>query len=211
MQFYRLLFFSYSFTLFLSCRQPENNNVSPRLLPTDSLQENNPYVKEDISPMDMSWYPVNYPIEKMKGNDTLKLIARVTYGRPHKKGRQIFGDAEQSLCAYGKPWRLGANEATELTLFENVSIAGKNVDKGTYVMYCIPHADRWTITLNSNLYTWGLQTDESKDVLKTDVPVMPQSPLIENFTMVFQNTDTGADLLMAWDNVKTLLPLTFAK
>ena len=211
MRFHSFIYFSFSLLLFISCRQPENNNPSPRLLPTDSLQQNNPYVKDDVSPMDMSWYPVNYPIEKMKGNDTLKLIARVTYGRPHKKGRQIFGNEAKSLCIYGKPWRLGANEATEITLFENVSIAGKNIDKGTYVMYCIPHADRWTIILNSNLYTWGLQTDVSKDVFKTDVPVMQQQPEVENFTMVFQETETGADLVMAWDTMKVLMPITFAK
>ena len=34
---------------------------------------------------------------------------KVTYGRPHKKGRAIFGD----LVPYGKVWRTGANEATE--------------------------------------------------------------------------------------------------
>ena len=211
MRFYRFTYFILFFILFHSCVQQENSNSAPRPLPTDSLQQNNPYVKDDVSPMDMSWYPVDYPIEKMKGNDTLKLIARVTYGRPHKKGRQIFGDNDKSLCIYGKPWRLGANEATEITLFENVSIAGKNIDKGTYVMYCVPHSDRWTIILNSNLYTWGLHTDDSKDVFKTDVPVMQQTPAVENFTMVFQDADTGADLVMAWDNIKVSMPVTFAK
>jgi len=37
---------------------------------------------------------------------------KVTYGRPHKKGRTIFGE----LVPYGKVWRTGANEATEITL-----------------------------------------------------------------------------------------------
>jgi len=211
MKFYIIIYFCFSVLFLISCRQPAKNTATPRLLPIDSLQQNNPYVKDDVSPMDMSWYPVAYPIERMKGNDTLKLIARVTYGRPHKKGRQIFGDNAESLIEYGKTWRLGANEATEITLFENVSIAGKNIDKGTYIIYCIPHADRWTVVLNSNLYTWGLQPDESKDVFKTDVPVMEQQPALENFTMVFLETETGADLLMAWDNMKVLMPITFAK
>ena len=195
--------------LLFSCNQhPEKTSVRP--LPVDSLQKN-PYINMDVSPMDISWCPANYPIEKMQGNDSLKLIARISYSRPHKKDRIIFGKSAESLCPYERPWRLGANEATEITLFENVSIAGKNLNKGTYVIYCIPHADRWTIIFNSNLYTWGLHIQESKDIFKTEVPVMEQSPALEDFTMVFQNTDTGADLLIAWDNVKTVLPFTFVQ
>ena len=34
----------------------------------------------------------------------------VSYGRPSKKGRVIFGELEK----FGKVWRTGANEATEI-------------------------------------------------------------------------------------------------
>lgn len=160
--------------------------------------------------MDMAWCPVDYPVQKMQGNDSLKLIGRIIYSRPHRKNRVIFGDST-ALCPYGKPWRLGANEATELDLQQNVSIAGKNISKGMYVMYCIPYADHWTIILNSNLFTWGLHIDATKDIFKTDIPTMQQSPSLEDFTMIFQNTTEGADLVMAWDGVKAVLPITFAK
>ncbi len=206
----RLLFIAVVMsTVLFSCKQPVQQQTAAN--PVDSLRNSNPYVTADQSPMDMSWCPAEYPIEKMKGNDSLKLIGRVIYSRPHRKGRQIFGDAENNLCPYGKPWRLGANEATELDLFENVSIAGHNVPKGMYILYCIPHADHWTIILNSNLNTWGLHINSEKDIFKTDIPVTKQFPALEDFTMVFQNTDTGADLVMAWDNVKAVLPVTFAK
>lgn len=187
--------------------------AAPAVSANDSLQSlnKNPYVVMDQSPMDMIWYPVDYPKEKMKGNDSQKLVARIIYSRPHKKNRVIFGDTQQSLCMYGKPWRLGANEATEIDFFENVSIAGKNIPKGTYVIYCIPHADRWTIILNNNLYTWGLHIKDADDIFRTDIPVSTQSPPLEDFTMVFQDSPTGADLLMAWDNVKATLPITFSK
>ena len=210
MKFFRLLPVFLCLSVFFSCvtRDKETAKMPDH---ADTASSPNPYVNTDQSPMDMAWCPAEYPVEKMKGNDSLKLIARIIYSRPHKKGRQIFGEGNNSLCGYGKPWRLGANEATELALFENVSIAGKNISKGMYVMYCIPHADRWTIILNSNLYTWGLHINEGKDVFRTEIPVMPQTPVLEDFTMSFQQTAGGADLVMAWDNVKTLLPITFAK
>ncbi len=200
------------FTTLFSCK--ENNVVKNNSKESgiDSVTKNdNPYVKADQSWLDMSWFPVDYPIEKMKGNDSLHLIAKVIYSRPHKKGRMLFGESAESLCAYGVPWRLGANEATELEFFENVNIAGKNIQKGSYVLYCIPHSDRWTIIFNSNLNTWGLHINPAKDIFKTDVPVLKQQPALEDFTMVFKENSTGADLIMAWDNVKTVLPIVFSK
>ena len=202
----------YLFIFFLSCNEKnelkkgkEANNLN------SAIKSNNPYVQADQSYLDMSWFPVDYPIEKMKGNDSLHLIAKLIYSRPHKKGRILFAESKESLCAYGVPWRLGANEATEIELFENVNIAGQNIPKGSYVLYCIPHADRWTIIFNSNLHTWGLHINQAKDIFKTDVPVLKQEPALEDFTMVFKENTTGADLIMAWDNVKTVLPIVFSK
>jgi Protein of unknown function (DUF2911) len=199
------------FTLILfSCNQKENKNDNKQS-PTDTLQNNvAALVKSDQSTLDMSWCPANYPLEQMQGNKQ-KLIARVIYSRPQKKGRQIFGTTAESLCVYGKPWRLGANEATEITFFENVNIAGKDIEKGTYVLYCIPNEKTWTIILNSNLYTWGLHIDETKDIFKTDIPTINQAPSIENFTLFFEDTKTGCDMVMAWDNVKTVLPIGFVR
>lgn len=207
------LFFAAAMACFVfSCKQHTENILPSELRRNgDSIPAVNPYVSTDQSPMDMAWCPAGYPVEKMKGNDSLHLIARVIYSRPHKKGRQIFGEGPKSLCPYGKPWRLGANEATELDLLENVSIAGKNISKGMYIMYCIPQADHWTIVLNGDLYTWGLHINTSKDIFRTDLPVMQQSPALEDFTIAFTETPTGGELTMAWDQVKTVLPLTYVK
>jgi hypothetical protein len=195
------------FILF-SCQQKNNNDA--KHVPTDTTQNNiGALVMSDQSAMDMSWCPTNYPLEQMQGNKQ-KLIARVMYSRPHKKGRKIFGNSSESLCMYGKPWRLGANEATEISFFENVNIAGKNIEKGVYVLYCVPNENKWTMILNSNIYTWGLHIDESKDIFKTDIPVKQQTPAVEDFTILFEDTKTGSNLIMAWDNVKAILPIVFA-
>ena len=62
----------------------------------------------DKSPMDMSYYPVDYPILKIQNKSDAPLVARVIYGRPQKNDRNIFGD----LVPYDMVWRMGANEAT---------------------------------------------------------------------------------------------------
>ena len=200
--------------IIFSCNSDKANNKEMNSLSKDSLPNKeaaNPYATHDQSPMDMSYYPPDYPVLRMNGADSESLLARVIYSRPQKNGRKIFGNSERSLRQYGKEWRLGANEATEIEFFKPVILAGKKIDKGRYIIYCIPYADKWTIVLNSNLYTWGLHLDKTKDIFKTDIPVTIQSPSIEDFTMVFESAAYGANLLMTWDNVKVVLPISYSK
>lgn len=198
-----------AFVLLSACKNAENKSTTVALVDS-SKATSNPYSNVDQSPLDITYCPAQYPQRKIKGEIVGGPVARVIYSRPHRKGRPIFGTDPKSLCPYGKPWRLGANEATEIEFFKPVLMAGKNVSAGRYVMYCIPHADKWEIVLNQNLDSWGLNIDSSKDVLTVEVPVQAQEPSIEDFTMIFQDTREGADLLMSWDNVKVVLPLTFS-
>lgn len=162
----------------------------------------------DKSPMDMSYYPANFPILKIQNKTTEPLLARVVYSRPQKSGRNVFGE----LIEYGKIWRLGANEATEIELYKDVKIDNNRLKKGRYSIYAIPFQDKWTVIFNKETDIWGaFQYDEKKDVLRTDVKIEKQQDPIEAFTLVFDKTDSGANMIMAWDNVKTTLPITIIK
>src|SRR5687767_14789179 len=44
----------------------------------------------DKSPMDMCYYPVDYPKLKMSGSFKEPLIARIIYSRPQKNNRVVF-------------------------------------------------------------------------------------------------------------------------
>ena len=152
----------------------------------------------------MCYYPGNYPVLKIQDKATEPLVARVIYSRPQKNGRLIFGD----LVEYGKVWRLGANEATEIEFFRSVKIGDKKVEKGRYTLYAIPMEDNWTIILNKDNDTWGAcKYDEQKDVLRTTVPVQKLNEGIEALAMTFEKSETGCNLIIAWDNVKVSLPI----
>ncbi|WP_276479735.1 DUF2911 domain-containing protein [Paraflavitalea pollutisoli] len=159
----------------------------------------------DKSPMDMAYYPVDYPKLNMSHNNQEPLIARVIYSRPQKSGRAIFGD----VLKYGNPWRLGANEATELEFFKDVVIENQKVAKGRYVMYCIPYEDKWTVVLNNDLYTWGLKIDSTKDAYRFTIPINKTNYPFEFFTMEFDKQGKGAELIVEWDSVRAKLPFTF--
>jgi hypothetical protein len=160
----------------------------------------------DKSPMDMSYYPNNYPVLKIQDKVTEPLVSRVIYSRPQKAGRTIFG----GLVKYGEVWRFGANEATEIEFYKNVKIGGKKVKSGRYTLYAIINEDTWTIIVNKETDTWGsFKYDAKKDVVRTEVTVQKTDSPVESLTMAFEKTTTGSNLIVAWDAVKVALPINF--
>lgn len=128
----------------------------------------------------------------------------VTYSRPSKKGRQIFG----ALIKFGKVWRTGANEATEISFNKDVTFGGKKVSAGSYTLFTIPEAGEWTFILNSELDQWGAFTyDEKKDVARVKIPVQELTSPIEMFTIDFKEMNQGAELQLKWDKTQVNLPI----
>ncbi len=159
----------------------------------------------DKSPMDMSYYPANYPILKIQNKISEPLVMRVIYSRPQVDTRKIFG----GLVVYGEAWRLGANEATEIDFYKEVEINNTKIKKGRYTLYAIPFPDKWTLIINKETDTWGsFKYDSTKDVMRMDLPVMKNQPT-ENMTIVFEKTSTGANMNMYWADEKTALPIVF--
>ncbi len=160
----------------------------------------------DKSPMDMCYYPVNYPVLKIQDKITEPLMARVVYSRPQKSGRIIFGD----LVKYGDVWRMGANEATEIELFKHARIGGKKIGKGRYTLYAIVNETSWTFIVNKEIDTWGaFKYDSKKDIVRVEVPLQKINEPVEALTMVFEKTADGTNLVVAWDMLKVALPIIF--
>ena len=159
----------------------------------------------DKSPLDVSYYPNNYPVLKIQNKATEPLVVRILYSRPQKQGRRIFGE----LVEYGKVWRLGANEATEIEFYKDVKIGGKKVPKGRYTLYGIVNESTWTIIINKDTDTWGaFKYDSKKDIMRTDVNVQKTEETVESMSMWFDKTASGISLNISWEQVKISLPIT---
>src|SRR5712691_8581865 len=77
----------------------------------------------------------------------------ITYGRPIKRGRDLFGG---SGASYGKTvnpdapvWRAGANISTQLKTEAPLTINGKTVAPGTYTVFIDLKPNAWTFIVST--------------------------------------------------------------
>jgi len=133
---------------------------------------------------------------------------KVVYSQPQKRGREVFG----KLVPFGEVWRTGANEATEITVTQDVTFNGILTKAGTYALFTIPDREKWTIILNKDLGQWGAYNyNQKKDVLRFDVPVksIPNDVVVEPFTIrIDQKTDT-AEIFLLWDKTQVSFNVQF--
>lgn len=132
---------------------------------------------------------------------------KITYCQPRKRGRVIFG----GLVPYAEVWRTGANEATEITLTRDTFVRDTIVTAGTYSLFTIPEKDRWVIILNKELGLWGSYNYNPKmDTRRFTVPVESTgNEQFESFTIVINQRNSVADILLLWDKTKVSIPIQF--
>ena len=121
----------------------------------------------------------------------------ISYGRPYLNGRKVGNQ----VAPYGQVWRLGADAATKITVTTKTKIGDAlELDAGSYSLFAIPGAGKWTIIVNRIANQWGgFSYKESEDVGRFDVPVKAPSSPVEQFTITLtRRSDTTSDLTFAW-------------
>jgi Protein of unknown function (DUF2911) len=133
---------------------------------------------------------------------------KIEYSRPSMKGRKIMGE----IVPFGDIWRTGANSPTKFTTSDSITIGGKGLAKGSYVVLTRPGKDSWEIIFNKNPaasafnYTPEIQKD---DVVKVMGKPMTLPMSIENFTFNIGNiTANSANIEMMWENTYVTVPFT---
>lgn len=151
------------------------------------------FPKQDVSPMDVILFR----------NENKDPVMRVLYSRPHKRDREVFG----KLVPYGKVWRTGANEATEVSLYTDMMVGDKVVQAGTYTLYTIPEENEWTVILNKSTNVWGsYDYHQEDDVVRIQAPVRMTSAPVESLSMTFEPMENGTNLLIGWDDRYVKIP-----
>jgi len=148
----------------------------------------------------------------------------ITYGRPIKRGRDVFG----SGASYGKAvkadgaevWRAGANVSTRLKTEAPLVINGKTVPAGEYSLFIdLKSPTDWTLIVSS----WPAQTTydpnnknalwgsfgytPDKDVVRAPMKVETMPFSMDQLTWSFYNVTTDGGLMgVAWDKTMATVP-----
>jgi len=147
----------------------------------------------------------------------------ITYGRPIKRGRDVFGGTGAN---YGKAvnpdapvWRAGANNSTQLKTEVPLVINGKTVPPGTYTMFIDLKPNNWTLILSSweaqtrydpanKAQLWGAYGyTPDKDVVRAPMTLATLPMAVDQLTWNFADmTDAGGKLVIMWDKAVASVP-----
>lgn len=147
--------------------------------------------------------PAPSPSQTLKQAFALSEIT-IEYSRPSAKGRVIFGD----LVPYGKIWRTGANNSTQITFGENVKVNGKDISAGTYALYTMPGKDAWEVMLYKDLKLGGdvAEYKTENEVARFTVKPSGITEKVETFTILISNMSSkSANIDLCWENTKVTL------
>jgi hypothetical protein len=138
---------------------------------------------------------------------------KINYARPKMKGRKIFGEGGDFLVPYGQLWRTGANAGTVISFGDEVTVGGKKLAKGDYLLLTIPGANEWTVILYSDPSIGGNTAayDQSKDAVRVTVKPAKLAERVETFTVNIadiSDDNTKANIEIAWENTSVKFGIT---
>ncbi|HEX3646358.1 MAG TPA: DUF2911 domain-containing protein [Vicinamibacterales bacterium] len=147
----------------------------------------------------------------------------ITYGRPIKRGRDVFGGTGDKYGKVANPdapvWRAGANYSTQLKTEVPLIINGKTIAPGTYTMFIDLKPNAWTLIVS----TWKAQSrydpkntaeiwgaygyTPDKDVVRAPMKLESPPHAIEQLTWQFVDmTDAGGAIAIVWDKTMASVP-----
>lgn len=158
---------------------------------------------QEFKSLDKVPHDISYYRESMVSKPLIKVI----YGRPSIDTEQeVFG----TEVPFNNVWRTGANEATEIKIYNDVLFGNTLVSAGTYVLYTIPGEYQWDIILSSNTDVLGaFQYDPLFDVVKIKVAVS-KAEKINIFSIAFKKkSKNNISMVLAWGSTRVNVPLDF--
>ena len=145
----------------------------------------------------------------------------VRYGRPIKRGRDLFGPADYAdVLNDGAPvWRAGANVSTRLNIEVPIVLGGRTIPAGEYSLFIDLQPNAWILIVS----TWAAQTTydvQNKAALFGAYDYTPDRDLVrvpmtretlpyslDQLSWQFLDvTDKGGQLALLWDRQIARVP-----
>jgi Protein of unknown function (DUF2911) len=130
---------------------------------------------------------------------------KTDYSSPRMKGRKIYG----GLVPFGEVWRTGANAATTFVASGDVMVGGKTVPAGSYTLFTVPTASKWTLIVNKKTGEWGIPYKyEGEELVRVDMKVSALPSPVENFTIGYAKSGMGCALEIDWETTRASVDIT---
>ena len=127
------------------------------------------------------------------------------YSSPRMKGRKIYGD----LVPFGEVWRTGANEATTFVPSADVVVGGTTVPAGSYTLFTVPTAGKWTLIINKKTGEWGIPYKyEKEELARVDMNVSQLPSPVEKFTITYEKSGSGCTMHIDWETTRASVDIS---
>jgi hypothetical protein len=130
----------------------------------------------------------------------------VDYGRPYKRGRQIYGN----LVPSNTVWRTGANASTTLVTDRPLRMGSTTIPAGKYSLYSLWTGSAWNLIVNKQTGQWGTEYDQTQDLARIPLKVSTVKAPVEQFTIAVEPKGKSGVLSLTWDDKRGEVPFTVA-
>ena len=151
----------------------------------------------------------------------------VTYGRPIKRGRDVFGSGADYGVNFlrGAPvWRLGADRSTRFMTEADLMFGDRRLPAGEYSMFAETSEDEWTLIFSNWGAKDGFREDNpdalwgayeytsDRDVLRTSMSVATSATSSDQMVILFTDVTAGGGVLTVWwDDQMASTPFSLAR
>ncbi len=130
------------------------------------------------------------------------------YGRPSKRGRQIWGGIADVLVPWGKWWMAGADESTIITTEHDVVLGGAlTVPKGQHTLYTLPHPQWFDLMVNNEVGQFHTVYHPEQDLGRVTMTMRKLTEPVEMLTY----SVAGGRLTLSWDDREYSTEVTVRK
>jgi len=189
----KLLIFLFSITLFIGCKNNQNNTSSEKnknqteSIETKSEEKKVETKKKPLSPHTETMVMIGYA------------HIHIDYSSPGVRNRIIFG----GLVGYDNVWQAGAHKATWIETNKDLLIEGKMLPAGKYGFFTIPSKGDWTVIFNKNWNQHGKdEYDEKEDVIRFKVtPIIPEEIQEHLEYKIIKTSENSGSIQLSWEKV----------
>jgi len=118
------------------------------------------------------------------------------YGRPSKRGRQIWGE----LVPWGHWWMPGADEATIIRTSKAIALEGLTVPAGSHTLYMLPDESASDLVVSNEVGQFHTQYHPERNLGQVKLALRHLDSPVEEMTFAVEPEASGGRLTLSWDD-----------